>query len=89
MASIKPSVVYTEIHKLATNRATPDQARSRVDQFYQDIAASQLTENELTGYVGKLREILLIASQRHRGAAHSVFQEAINALEPIEAIDSQ
>ena len=45
MASINSSVVYTEIHTLATNKAAPDEAWSRIDQVCNDTATSQLTAN--------------------------------------------
>jgi len=85
MASINPSVVYTEIHKLATNRAAPDQARLRIDRFCNDIATSRLTVDQRVEHVGKLREILVTAGQRHPGTAHGIFQEAIDALERVNS----
>jgi hypothetical protein len=88
MASINPSVVYTEIHKLATNSAAPDLARSRIDRFCNDIATSTLTASERLEHVGRLREILITASQRNPGSAHSIFREAADALERVSALGS-
>lgn len=80
MASINLSVVYGEVQKIATNSGEPSQARSRIDLFHKDVAMSRLEPGERVEHVGKLRDILVTASQQHPGAAHSVFQEAIDAL---------
>ena len=80
MASINRSVVYGEIQKIATNGGDPRQARSRIDLFRKDVATSRLGPDERSEHVSKLREMIVTASQRHPGAAHSVFQEAIDAL---------
>lgn len=80
MASINLSVVYGEVQKIATNRGEPNQARSRIDLFHKDVAISGLGPSERIEHVGRLREILVTAGQQHPGAAHGVFQEAVDAL---------
>jgi len=89
MASINLSVVYSEVQKIATNRGEPRQARSRIDLFHKDVAISRLEPGERVEHVVRLRDILVTAGQQHPGAAHGVFQEAVDALtaeaEPREA----
>ena len=80
MASINLSVVYGEVQKIATNSGEPSQARSRIDLFHMDVAISGLEPDERIEHVGRLREILVTAGQQHPGAAHGVFQEAVDAL---------
>lgn len=78
MASINSSVVYTEIHTLATNKAAPDQARSRIDRFCNDIATSQLTANvrvmSNAAYMSKTPQ-LLISANRLVGSPRSPLHE--------------
>jgi hypothetical protein len=80
MASINLSVVYSEVQKIATNRGEPSKARSRIDLFHKDVATSRLEPGERVEHVGRLRDILVTAGQQHPGAAHGVFQEAVDAL---------